>query len=1208
MATAENHAVNTWPWSSQMFRKWIPRLQAALSCDAIRVECCAKRLISDAQKKELMAIKDSAKHNGRLLDMLSRGTAETFHTFCTIVRSTEPKANFSKFLDDMQSVDTFVAGNEGAANRVTRSQPTRFTGNPPPSPSQATRSPPAIAPKPKPVVKPQATHTSPAKPTGVSAMIAALNSAGQEGKSAGSLPLKPIRAPRPPTRPKPVTPHNTARAVETKDPTTGHRVQPVVTSDPVSPPRPPLCDHARLAAGGNQPDGTEAATSAPADPKPSPKPGQAAPSRSASVSTLASSFESNRHETVRLPSDQAPKPKHRQMSIAGARAASLARSPAIAGGKHPGGHAVQQVQRSALPTESLTAKPIARSLTGREPVTKKATGDSATPPQPNSLSQAGNTGPWSSQVFREWIPRLQATLSCSTIRMECRGKGLISDTQKKELMTVDDSAKHNELLLDMLSRGTAETFHTFCSIVRSTEPEANFSKFLDDMQSVDTFVAVSPECQKDCNKVVDLMKEFSAPERQRVVHTAEDVARMRASQTVLDKRKKPIHLPQPTSPVNVDLLSMRNMGQEQRRAVLTEIDRLASSASITDDREAQECQYQGQVTRADGQVDISPADIHRELSKHPCFISIGTESARDSRSISETKQYLKDTGFIDDHTVVTETTGYLEVLVNVPVNILAIRGSKRLKFTDESSSIVKFIIDCEYNHTVPSFIERVVRNLRNLLGDESVHADGVHSESGGTAVFVQMSAKAHTRLWEFCKDQSSLLAGLHILEVSTVDGAVVFNLRPTACSDEGINPDDQKRLVEEFCGRFPSLDQDELSVAVADQPDVEHAVIALTKLVFDEGEACLNALPEILGAARKATSTSAHVDHPEEAISTHVSANSEHAVEIQGADNELSLQPQLQSQWSFRGSLPDSWRYSDSRRTMYNGHAYIVCREEEGAMIYRSTHSLKESLQVAWTRAITIDNPHFRSWRNFCIHNEKMYFASISDGYTCIPKIHVVDLQGNCGTREIQCDCIPVQDTSMNTSVKPFANVFITQSALLIVCFWRNHFLEVISLDTRHDDAVWAKLDPLSMPEPPDSICSTDSTLFVIPTGDLNDAHLSIMKLDVSEESLRMPSWLEIKVDVPKALDVEVDLFHCDVPAAVGNTIMLPMLYGDDDKLVNGVICVDCTTCIGRCSVLPLPSSTSCTTLTLQLMVDGDTLIELHYDHSVYTLQLPDHL
>ena len=271
-------------------------------------------------------------------------------------------------------------------------------------------------------------------------------------------------------------------------------------------------------------------------------------------------------------------------------------------------------------------------------------------------------------------------------------------------------------------------------------------------------------------------------------------------------------------------------------------------------------------------------------------------------------------------------------------------------------------------------------------------------------------------------------------------------------------------------------------------------------------------------------------------------------------------------------------------------------------MIYRSTHSLKESLQVAWTRVITIDNPHFRSWRNFYIHNEKMYFPSISDRYN--PKIHVVDLQGNCGTREIQCDCIPVQDTSMNTSVKPFANVFITQSALLIVCFWRNHFLEVISLDTRHDDAVWAKLDPLSMPEPPASICSTDSTLFVIPTGDLNDAHLSIMKLDVSEESLRMPSWLEIKVDVPKTF--HVDLFHCVVPAAVGNTIMLPVLYRDDDgKTVHGVICVDCSTCIGRCSVLSPPSSTS---FPLHLMVDGDTLIALDFDHSVSTLQLSDHL
>ena len=66
-----------------------------------------------------------------------------------------------------------------------------------------------------------------------------------------------------------------------------------------------------------------------------------------------------------------------------------------------------------------------------------------------------------------------------------------------------------------------------------------------------------------------------------------------------------------------------------------------------------------------------------------------------------------------------------------------------------------------------------------------------------------------------------------------------------SCS--GITPDDQKRLVEEFSGRFPSLDRGELSFAVADQPDVEHAVIAATKLVFDEGGACLNALPEILG-------------------------------------------------------------------------------------------------------------------------------------------------------------------------------------------------------------------------------------------------------------------------------------------------------------------------------------------------------------------------
>ncbi|XP_065189012.1 uncharacterized protein LOC135819686 [Sycon ciliatum] len=1196
-------AGNTGPWSGQVFRKWIPHLKAALSCGTIRTECLAEGLLTDPQKKELMGVEDdSAKHNDRLLDMLSRGTAETFHTFCSIVRSTEPEANFSKFLDDMQSVDTFVAGNEDAANRVTRRQPARFTGNPPPSPSQATRSPPAIAPKPKPAVKHRATHASPPKPTGISAIIAAFNSAGQEQKLAGTQPSKPSLAPQPPTRPKPATPHNTARTVETKDPTTVHRVQPVVTSDPVSPSRPPLCDHTRLAAGGNQSMGTQAATSALADPKPSPKPRQAAPFRSASVSTLASGFESDRYEAVRLPSDQAPKPKPRQIAITGARAASLARSPAIA---------VQQVQRSALPTEGLAAKPIALPTTGGLSIAKNATGDSATPPQPNSLGQAGNTGPWSGQVFRKWIPHLKAALSCGTIRTECLAEGLLTDPQKKELMGVeDDSAKHNDRLLDMLSRGTAETFHTFCSIVRSTEPEANFSKFLDDMQSVDTFVAVSPECKKDCNKVVDLMKEFSAPERQRVVHTAKNVARMRTSQTVLDKGKKPIHVPQPTSPKSVDLLRMQNMEDEKRQAALTEIDHLVSNTIIIDDTKdcADEAEkYQGHVTRADGQVEKSPADIHRELSKHPCFISMGTGSARDDRSISETKQYLKDTGFIDENTVITEITEY-EL---VPVTRLAIRDSKRLKFKDQRSSIVKFIIECEYNHTAPSFIKSVIRNLRNLLGDWSIHADSVHGESGGTAVFVQMSARAHTRLWEFCKDRSSLLAGLHVLEVSTVDGAVVFNFRPTTCSGEGITPDDQKRLVEEFSKRYPSLDRDELSVAVADQQNVQHAVIALTKLVFDDDGACLNALPEIPRrvAARTATSTPAHVVHPEEAISTRVSANPGRAVEIQGADNELSLRPQFKSQWYFRGRVPSNWTMF-RRCTMYNGHVYIVCQEEEEVpVIYRSTHSLKESIQLTWTRVIGIDSPPFWTCRRFCLHNEKLYFASLSyrDRNLDIPYIYVFDLQGNCCTREIQCDFISVPATGTDTSWTHCGDVFVTQSALLIVCLWRNHFLEVFSLDTRHDGAAWAKLDLLSLPEPPDSICSTDDTLFVIPRRDLNDVHLSthlsIMKLDVSEESLRMPSWLEIKVDM---MTLDVDVFSCVVSAAVGNSIIMPVYcMGDDFKTVNAFMCVDCSTCIGRCSVFPPRSSKS---FSPQLMVDGDTLIALHSDHSVSTLQLPDHL
>ena len=104
----------------------------------------------------------------------------------------------------------------------------------------------------------------------------------------------------------------------------------------------------------------------------------------------------------------------------------------------------------------------------------------------------------------------------------------------------------------------------------------------------------------------------------------------------------------------------------------------------------------------------SPADIHRELSKHPCFISMGTGSARDGRSISETKQYLKDTGFIDENTVITEITDY-EL---VPVTRVAIRDSKRLKFKGQHycASMIARLLDkgaaecqivCHFTELIP---------------------------------------------------------------------------------------------------------------------------------------------------------------------------------------------------------------------------------------------------------------------------------------------------------------------------------------------------------------------------------------------------------------------------------------------------------------------------------------------------------------------------
>eukprot|EP00117_Sycon_ciliatum_P032054 scpid72157/ scgid0226/ len=428
--------------------------------------------------------------------------------------------------------------------------------------------------------------------------------------------------------------------------------------------------------------------------------------------------------------------------------------------------------------------------------------------------------PWKSREFRKWIPHLQQALSCSPIRTVCHACGLISQGQKQSLMAVEDPAKHNELLLDMLSNGDAQSLHTFCEIVRKNEPEANFAGFLDEVQAVDGFIRVTPGCRKDCQRVTSLMKEFPSTERQKVVEAAEDLSRMLKSRIALNKRRKTIHLPKPTSAILVDLRSNEGVNSERLQALSAEIQHLESVAAVVNDIDMQQTDYEGLVTAPGSNIS---ADVETEIRQNPCFVSIGAASANRDRSIPETKQYLQDTGFIDENTTVTEITAYRRVTVDVRVKMLAIRGGKQLKqFEGQSSSMVKLIIDVQYDNWVcDNSVYRVINNLRSLLGGTNITASTVHGESGGTAVLVQMSHQAHQKLYELCRDRPETLGALHILEVSTVDGAVVFNLRHPASDTNGLDLSVQEESDTDMPLDGPGLGQDGLFEAAADQPDRE---------------------------------------------------------------------------------------------------------------------------------------------------------------------------------------------------------------------------------------------------------------------------------------------------------------------------------------------------------------------------------------------------
>eukprot|EP00117_Sycon_ciliatum_P034633 scpid87690/ scgid5163/ len=259
---------------------------------------------------------------------------------------------------------------------------------------------------------------------------------------------------------------------------------------------------------------------------------------------------------------------------------------------------------------------------------------------------------------------------------------------------------------------------------------------------------------------------------------------------------------------------------ERLQALSAEIQHLESVAAVVNDIDMQQTDYEGLVTAPGSNIS---ADVETEIRQNPCFVSIGAASANRDRSIPETKQYLQDTGFIDENTTVTEITAYRRVTVDVRVKMLAIRGGKQLKqFEGQSSSMVKLIIDVQYDNWVcDNSVYRVINNLRSLLGGTNITASTVHGESGGTAVLVQMSHQAHQKLYELCRDRPETLGALHILEVSTVDGAVVFNLRHPASDTNGLDLSVQEESDTDMPLDGPGLGQDGLFEAAADQPDRE---------------------------------------------------------------------------------------------------------------------------------------------------------------------------------------------------------------------------------------------------------------------------------------------------------------------------------------------------------------------------------------------------
>ncbi|XP_065190347.1 uncharacterized protein LOC135821210 [Sycon ciliatum] len=84
--------------------------------------------------------------------------------------------------------------------------------------------------------------------------------------------------------------------------------------------------------------------------------------------------------------------------------------------------------------------------------------------------------PWKDRDFIKLKPLLSEKMDCLTMRMHCEAECLIGTPEKKKLKSMkDDPTEHNDCLLELVEKGDASSFRTFCTIVDEQCVSYNFT-------------------------------------------------------------------------------------------------------------------------------------------------------------------------------------------------------------------------------------------------------------------------------------------------------------------------------------------------------------------------------------------------------------------------------------------------------------------------------------------------------------------------------------------------------------------------------------------------------------------------------------------------------------------------------------------------------------------------------------------------------------